>query len=173
MAHKKQFVSDRPKRGFHQQTFQPENTVSSPTSTWVRDGYRLVKCHGEAHSNPFIDHCIGCMSGTWGWAVAEGEIEPPAPSISKKIMTDYYKTKLPWPDFSRKQQPFEHARMRRAYQDDQRRLEEEFKRDALEDVGMTGHPKAELLWSKAWDLGHSAGYGEVYNYLADLVELVK
>jgi hypothetical protein len=20
-----------------------------------------VKCNGEAHSNPFIDHCIGCM----------------------------------------------------------------------------------------------------------------
>lgn len=30
-----------------------------------------------------------------------------------------------------------------------------FKGDALEEVGLTGHPKAEDVWSKAWDAGHA------------------
>lgn len=39
--------------------------------------------------------------------------------------------------------------------------------------GMTGHPKADLLYSKAYERGHSNGHEEIANYYDDLVELVK
>ena len=39
--------------------------------------------------------------------------------------------------------------------------------------GMRGHPKAALLYGKAWEMGHHAGLQEVANYYDDLVELVK
>lgn len=45
-----------------------------------------------------------------------------------------------------------------------RRLEDEF--------GLSNHPKNALLWSKAWDLGHSAGLDEVEIYYRNLVELI-
>ena len=38
---------------------------------------------------------------------------------------------------------------------------------------MTGHPKALVLWIKAWDEGHSNGFSEVATCYADLVELAK
>jgi hypothetical protein len=31
--------------------------------------------------------------------------------------------------------------------------------------------KKDKVWNKAWSDGHSSGYGEVYNYLVDLVDL--
>jgi hypothetical protein len=33
---------------------------------------QLVKCKGEAHSNPFIDHCGVCMP-RWGWCEVTNE----------------------------------------------------------------------------------------------------
>lgn len=46
-------------------------------------------------------------------------------------------------------------------------------RDDLERAhGTAGHPKADLLWGKAWEMGHSAGLDEVMIYYEDLAELV-
>ena len=39
--------------------------------------------------------------------------------------------------------------------------------------GIVGHPKADKLWSLAWDAGHSAGYSDVITYYEDFVELLK
>ena len=47
------------------------------------------------------------------------------------------------------------------------------KHDMLEDVGLLNHPKANKIWSYAWEQGHSSGYSEVYNVLLDLTELFK
>lgn len=33
----------------------------------VKKGYTLVKCDGEAHSNPYIDNCMCCLNHAWGW----------------------------------------------------------------------------------------------------------
>jgi len=33
--------------------------------------------------------------------------------------------------------------------------------------------KAGRLWSIAWEMGHSSGYSEVFNYLLELVELIR
>jgi hypothetical protein len=62
---------------------------------------------------------------------------------------------------------------RRAYSAESGRLDGQFLSDLEEEHGMTGHPKAALLYGKAWQLGHSAGLGEVASYYEDLVDLVK
>lgn len=41
-----------------------------------------------------------------------------------------------------------------------------------EEHGTKGHPKANLLWNKAWDHGHACGYSAVVSMYADLVELI-
>jgi len=52
-----------------------------------------------------------------------------------------------------------------------RRLEDQFKHDALDDVGLLNHPKADKIYSKAWEDGHSSGLYSVYQELCDLAEL--
>lgn len=52
--------------------------------------------------------------------------------------------------------------------------QKEMLRKALEqEFGVVGHPKAEKLWSLAWDFGHAAGDHEVRAYYQDMVELLK
>ena len=51
-------------------------------------------------------------------------------------------------------------------------LEAEFRRDLEVTFLMVGHPKADLLYGKAWQLGHAGGLLEVANAYSDLVELV-
>lgn len=60
-----------------------------------------------------------------------------------------------------------------AYNRRSRELEQEFQRDLEDHHGMTGHPKAAILFGKAWDRGHSAGYYDVALVYDDLVDLVK
>lgn len=52
-------------------------------------------------------------------------------------------------------------------------LEAEFQADLESYYEMTGHPKAGLLYWKAYERGHSGGMEEVANAYSDLVELVK
>lgn len=51
-------------------------------------------------------------------------------------------------------------------------LYEKFKEDLFKDLGITNNPKKDLLFSKAWELGHSSGNHEVYGYAQSLVELI-
>ncbi len=39
--------------------------------------------------------------------------------------------------------------------------------------GLTGHPKAQVLYSLAWQMGHSSGYSEVECYYNDMAVLLK
>lgn len=50
---------------------------------------------------------------------------------------------------------------------------EQFKHDLYEDSGVENNPKRDLLFSKAWELGHSSGFTEVVCYFNDLVDLIK
>lgn len=61
---------------------------------------------------------------------------------------------------------------RAAYSAETVRLEEQFRKDLEEEYGMKGHPKADVLFMKAWDHGHNSGYGEVANYYDSFHELV-
>lgn len=50
---------------------------------------------------------------------------------------------------------------------------DQFKNDLFEELSITDNPKRELLFQKAWELGHSSGYSEVYLYACDLVDLIR
>lgn len=52
-------------------------------------------------------------------------------------------------------------------------LEAQFQADLEAYYEMSGHPKAGLLYWKAYERGHSGGMEEVANVYSDLVELVK
>lgn len=57
------------------------------------------------------------------------------------------------------------------YQEENLRLQEEFRRDLISEYNMTGHPKANKVFDKAWEMACSLGYEEVINYFGDLMEL--
>ena len=66
------------------------------------------------------------------------------------------------------------------YKEDQKKrgiryneLIEQFKQDALEDVGLENHPRKEKAYDYAWDKGHSAGLQEVYSYLVDIADVLQ
>lgn len=58
------------------------------------------------------------------------------------------------------------------YKQDEQRRHNEFKADAFAELGITGHPKAEALFAKAWEAGHSHGYSEVWGEMLNLVDLI-
>lgn len=51
------------------------------------------------------------------------------------------------------------------------RLREKFKVDALAEVGLTNHPKADKIFQYAWNNEHSSGYSDVYHMLEELAGL--
>lgn len=59
------------------------------------------------------------------------------------------------------------------YRKDEARLYDKFKADLFDDLGITGHPKADKLYMIAYSRGHSAGFQEVYNEALELVDLIK
>jgi hypothetical protein len=48
-----------------------------------------------------------------------------------------------------------------------------FRQDLLEELGITNHPKADLLFRKAWELGHSYSYNTVVDWAFDLVDFLR
>jgi hypothetical protein len=58
------------------------------------------------------------------------------------------------------------------YYEKENEMLEIFKKDLFEELGIVGHKKAELLYSKAWEKGHSSGLYEVYLQASDLVDLI-
>jgi len=59
-----------------------------------------------------------------------------------------------------------------AYREETMRLRALFKRDAIEDAGLTGHPKAEKAFDMAWERCRSEGLFRVMEELEDLAELM-
>ena len=57
------------------------------------------------------------------------------------------------------------------YQEENLRLQNEFRRDLIKKYNMSNHPKANKLFNKAWDMGCSNGLEEVEYCFCDLVEL--
>jgi hypothetical protein len=50
--------------------------------------------------------------------------------------------------------------------------QQEFRLDAIEEVGLTGHPLAERAYDYAWDEGHYAGVSEVFSKLTRVAEMI-
>ena len=88
-------------------------------------------------------------------------------SVHDKIRAGDYQTKLPF--VRRRDDPEAFA----AYQADTVRLDKEFRADLFAELGITNNPKRDLLFEKAWDMGHSFGYDEVVDRALDLVELIE
>jgi len=59
-----------------------------------------------------------------------------------------------------------------AYEKEKYRLQALFKKDAIEESGLEGHPKAEKAFTLAYREGHSGGYFDVYYYLTIFAELL-
>jgi hypothetical protein len=57
------------------------------------------------------------------------------------------------------------------YNQESKKLYIRFQNDALEEVGLLDHPKADKIFNFAWEQGHSLGYSEVYYWLEDIAEL--
>lgn len=53
-----------------------------------------------------------------------------------------------------------------------RRLEALFKADLEEEYGLAGHPKADKLYSIAYERGHSGGYREIAECYSQMAELL-
>ena len=50
---------------------------------------------------------------------------------------------------------------------------EEFRKDAMEALGLVGHDKADWMWDMAWKNGHMGGFEEVFFQLQDLAKMFK
>ena len=81
---------------------------------------------------------------------------------------DRYETKLPYSG----DKTDEGDVIRKAYRAKTSELMAQFKADLLEELGLTWHPKADLLYSMAWDEGHSEGLQRVYYCAEELSELL-
>lgn len=93
-------------------------------------------------------------------------------SIREKIIAGEYETKLPYPKRS-EMALGAFAEKRREYTADIFRLERGvFKADLEAEHGLTGHPKANLLFDKAWEDGHASGLEEVEGCYSELSKLV-
>ena len=58
------------------------------------------------------------------------------------------------------------------YMDEELRINEQFKVDVLEDIGIEKHPMANRLFDMAWDRGHSSGFQSVYEEACELSQLL-
>jgi TPR repeat protein len=61
----------------------------------------------------------------------------------------------------------------RAYDHETARLVAQFKHDMFVELGIVDNPKADKLYSIAWEQGHSSGYSEVLSYAWNIVDLIK
>ena len=99
--------------------------------------------------------------------------------FEEKLRTGYYKNKLPYARVGRSTPPEttqegrEVHEIARAYKAEEQRLHAEFRADLEAEHNVTKNPKRDLLFAKAWDMGHSSGFSEVANHYADLVELIR
>ena len=85
----------------------------------------------------------------------------------EKIKSGYFTPKSQYA--SKKNNPELH----KMYYDEIARLEEEFRKEAIADVGLTGSKYADKVFAYAWKQGHAGGHSEVYNVLQDVAEIVK
>ncbi len=97
--------------------------------------------------------------------------------LRQLINAGAYQSKLPWPEDAvlsslGKEKLRKNREMKEAHKADDRRLMDVFKSAAIEAVGLKDHAKAEKVWHKAWECGHSSGLYEVLIELEELAELV-
>lgn len=58
------------------------------------------------------------------------------------------------------------------YRKENQRVYDAFKNDALSYCGYAEHPKADLIFARAWEAGRSSGYASVLDELRDLCQFL-
>ena len=66
----------------------------------------------------------------------------------------------------------EYDEQMRKYREAEMEVHARFKKDVLEKNGLKDHPKADLVYSKAWEHGHASGFHDVAYWVGELAELV-
>lgn len=61
----------------------------------------------------------------------------------------------------------------KVYRQEDQRLYAAFREEVLEENGILNHPKADKVFSMAWEDGHSSGYDEVACYVDKYTDLVR
>lgn len=90
-------------------------------------------------------------------------------NVHEKVRTGAYDQSAPYP---RRSDP-NRAAMLAAYNNEAGAMAAQFKADLEAEYGMTGHPKADALFSVAWDEGHAYGFAEVAGKYGRFVELAR
>ncbi len=58
------------------------------------------------------------------------------------------------------------------YHKEDARLQDLFKTDLLEELGITGHPKADQFYAKCYERNHSGGFSDIGSIAHDLIDLM-
>lgn len=91
--------------------------------------------------------------------------------VFTKIAADVYRNKLPYERFRRDATP-EQKERRDAYQAEEARLTDLFKKDLYEYCGVQNNPRREECFSKAWEMGHASGFNDVAVCFTEIVDLI-
>jgi len=106
--------------------------------------------------------------------------------VREKLKIGYYKNKLEYPKMSQYKHKCDcgcpncntelfnkegFVAVKNSWNEEQRRLRSLFKKDALEEVGLSDNPKKDKIFDKAWDDAHSSGKIEVLEMLEELSDL--
>lgn len=62
---------------------------------------------------------------------------------------------------------------RKACASEMARLDAEFRAAALQECGLTGHPKADQAYALAYQYGHASGYSDIWTHLSEFADLVR
>lgn len=129
------------------------------------DGIDCPECKQQ-----FCDNCYDTGKGDGCHCHGKIEVE----DVYRRINAGYYENKKQYVPFDkRSQEVTTYVNAVNAYANESARLNEEFKKNALEAVGLTQHPKADKIYGYAWEEGHSAGFSEVFSVLQDMAYLFK
>jgi len=122
----------------------------------------------------FFDVC--CAIDAWIDRAKWGADRPPL-DILRAIKQGRYKIQLAYPPHplpsDSQEVKDEWRRQKIAYQIEDSRLTDLFKRDAFEAVGLTDHPKANLAYRMAWENGHKEGLEGIFDHLERFAQMVK
>ena len=92
-------------------------------------------------------------------------------NIFDKLRIGVYNNKSPYPKVLF--HTLQDRKSYKEYRDETFNLQDKFKEDLFVEYKVENNPKRELLYSKAWQRGHSAGLNEVALHFSDLVELIQ
>ena len=93
--------------------------------------------------------------------------------IYEKFEKEYREASKLYPDKKVLMSNSEYIAKRKEYSKVVSEITENFKLALFKEHNIETNPKREMVWSKAWEHGHSYGYSEVELNFQDFVELVK